>query len=104
MAVYGLDCVREALKSLLSDNGNSGFNLEKFGDVLAAQARKENIPGIGVIQEKLKICGPEGGGSCFGKDLCLASCRGSSSGYSQDQYHHQNERSKGCDKTARDHF
>jgi chaperonin GroEL (HSP60 family) len=42
MAVYGLDCVREALKKPFCQiTANSGFNpLEKLGDVLAAQARE----------------------------------------------------------------
>jgi chaperonin GroEL (HSP60 family) len=45
MAVYGLDCVAEALKSPFSQIVyNAGFNpLEKQGDVFAVQKQKESI-------------------------------------------------------------
>jgi chaperonin GroEL (HSP60 family) len=45
MAVYGLDCVVEALKQPFSQIvANSGFNpLEKLGDVLAAQETQQKV-------------------------------------------------------------
>jgi chaperonin GroEL (HSP60 family) len=44
MAVYGIDCVIEALKKPLTQIVlNAGFNpLEKIGDVLARQAKEDN--------------------------------------------------------------